>query len=279
MSQLLRRRGVSLDRLDAFLRVFQAGGSIARAAPGEPVRQSQLSRQIAELEAALGATLFDRAGRSRVPTATAVALARVVHDIGRGLDDVVATAVAAPLSCTLGGGDSVLHWLVLPHAHEIEDVELELRALASVDVAKQLSDGRLDLGLLPAADVPPTLKAVRLGRIEYGIAARGQGVAALAAPVGEPALQAMVAKLGAVALRCETFPQVARAVRGGRFAGVLPRIAGAELGASVHWTPLPELGSVVLALAWRARLDDVRPRLRAVRRTLDRILRAALRAS
>lgn len=41
-------KGMSLERLDAFLAVLEAGG-IARAAPGQPVRQSQLSRQISEL--------------------------------------------------------------------------------------------------------------------------------------------------------------------------------------------------------------------------------------
>ena len=61
MMDLLARKGVSLDRLRAFLEVFEAGG-IARAAPLRAVRQSQLSRQLKELETALGQALFVRAG-------------------------------------------------------------------------------------------------------------------------------------------------------------------------------------------------------------------------
>ena len=52
-------KGLSLERLASFLAVVDARG-IARAAPGQPVRQSQLSRQIGELERALGVALFER---------------------------------------------------------------------------------------------------------------------------------------------------------------------------------------------------------------------------
>ena len=54
--------GVSIDRLKSFLLVAEAGGH-ARAAPGDPVRQSQLSRQVSELEVALAQELFVRSGR------------------------------------------------------------------------------------------------------------------------------------------------------------------------------------------------------------------------
>ena len=54
--------GLSLDRLNSFLQVAEARG-LARAAPGDPVRQSQLSRQLKELENALGQVLFDRSSR------------------------------------------------------------------------------------------------------------------------------------------------------------------------------------------------------------------------
>jgi DNA-binding transcriptional LysR family regulator len=45
---LFSERGLSLDRLKVLIEVRDAG-SIAQAAPGDPVRQSQYSRQLREL--------------------------------------------------------------------------------------------------------------------------------------------------------------------------------------------------------------------------------------
>ena len=73
-------------------------------------------------------------------------------------------------------------------------------------------------------------------------------------------------------MSCETFPQVAAAVRAG-FAGVLPTIARASLG---DVTRGPVLTASALGLAWRARLDDVRPALVPIRRRLAELLWRAL---
>jgi DNA-binding transcriptional LysR family regulator len=56
-------KGLSFDRLRAFIAVFESE-SVTRAAGGDPTRQSQYSRQIRELEEALGVKLFDRRNRS-----------------------------------------------------------------------------------------------------------------------------------------------------------------------------------------------------------------------
>src|SRR6185436_3332087 len=107
----LSRKGLSLDRLQAFLAITEAGG-IARAAPNQPVRQSQLSRQLKELETALGRSLFVRKGRRLEPTEAGARLARVVRELKWGLAQSVATS--GQLRVRLAAGDSVLTWLVLP---------------------------------------------------------------------------------------------------------------------------------------------------------------------
>ena len=56
---IFARSGISLERLRVFLQIADAG-SMAEAAPGDPVRQSQFSRQLKELEEALGASLTVR---------------------------------------------------------------------------------------------------------------------------------------------------------------------------------------------------------------------------
>ena len=57
----------------SFLAVLDAG-SVSAAAKRSGARQPTLSRHVAELEAQLGAPLFERTGRGVVPTAAALAI-------------------------------------------------------------------------------------------------------------------------------------------------------------------------------------------------------------
>lgn len=273
--------GLSLDRLASFLRVADAGG-LARAAPGEPVRQSQLSRQMKELESALQQSLFLRTGHGMVLTGAGQALARVVRELDQGLRDVTA-AERGPVRVSLGGGDSVLQWLVLPGLAELrhDDVELELGALGSDGVVSALLEQRIDLGLLRASEATGELKTVRLGRISYALfSAAGRGKLPLAVPSSERGLERALASLGPAALRCETFPQVAQAVRSGAYRGVLPSFARAQLPpAEFHASFLPALETVAtpLLLAWRARTLELRPQVKRVQRSLAEHVRRALK--
>lgn len=270
-------KGMSLERLDSFLAVLDAGG-IARAAPGQPVRQSQLSRQISELESALGAQLFERGAQGpRVATRAGAQLARVLREMQRGLADVD----DGPVACHLGAGDSSLRWLLLPNLHGLRDVSLHVGARSSEEIAQELADGTLDLGVVRSTTLlAEGVKVARLGVLDYELftpkRARNSPAAPFALATGEPALAAQLAPHIAtmpVALRCETFPQVAAAVRGG-YAGVLPTIARAELGTGFVRGRV--LASATLVIAWRARLDVVRPALVPVRKKLIEVLRRAL---
>jgi DNA-binding transcriptional LysR family regulator len=265
-------KGLSLDRLASFLAVVDAGG-IALAAPNQPVRQSQLSRQIAELERALGTALFERGGQGpRVPTAAGAQLARVVRELYKGLDEV--RALDGPLTCTLGAGDSALHWLLLPLARELDGVRLEVGARSTEEIVAELAAATLDLGVVHStATLPEGLKAIRLGTVSYALfTPRDSKRSPLAVVTGEPTLAPVLASLGPPSLACETFPQVAAAVRAG-YSGVLPTIARADLP---HVTLGPVLATSTLALAWRPRLDNVRPALAPVRRRIVEVLRRAL---
>ena len=66
-------QGLSIERLESFLAIAEAGG-IAKAAPGNPSRQSQLSRQLREVQAALGVRLVAPAVRGVALTAEGVRL-------------------------------------------------------------------------------------------------------------------------------------------------------------------------------------------------------------
>lgn len=271
-------RGLSLDRLSSFLAIADAGG-LARAAPGEPVRQSQLSRQLKELETALGRPLFLRTGRGMELTSAGRSLARVVRELGQGIEDVAA-AEEGPVRVALGAGDSVLQWLVLPRLPVLEGIVLELGALGSDGVVSALQNHSIDLGLLRASEASGELKSVRLGVVTYALfSAVGRGKLPLAVPTTERGLDRAVGQLGPAALRCETFPQVAQAVRSGSFAGVLPTFARTVLpAAQFRMTAHRALdsASTPLLLAWRARTLELRPQVRTLRRTLEQVLRPAL---
>lgn len=275
--------GLSLDRLASFLRVADAGG-LALAAPGDPGRQSQLSRQMTELEGALGQPLFVRTGRRKQLSAAGHELARVVRELSQGLADVSAAA-QGPVRVALGAGDSVLQWLVLPKLGHLkkalQGVELELGALGSDGVVTALLEQRLDLGLLRGSEIAGALEQAPVGQVSYALfSAVGRGKLPLAVPTTERGLERALASLGPASLRCETFPQVALAVRSGDFQGVLPTFARELLpAAGYRMTSMPSLDEVTtpLVLAWRARTLELRPQVKRLHGELGPLLRRSLK--
>src|SRR5689334_20720757 len=74
--RLFAENGLSLDRLRALLEVG-AAGSIVKATGGDPVRQSQYSRQIKELEDFFRVKLVEREGNGTRLTANGRELVRI----------------------------------------------------------------------------------------------------------------------------------------------------------------------------------------------------------
>jgi DNA-binding transcriptional LysR family regulator len=73
--------------VQSFLAVLDAG-SLSGAAKKLGAQQPTLSRQIASLEAQLGAPLFERTGRGVAPTALALAIADDAHAMQRGAEQL-----------------------------------------------------------------------------------------------------------------------------------------------------------------------------------------------
>jgi DNA-binding transcriptional LysR family regulator len=279
MDELFSHKGLSLERLRSFLAVADAEG-IARAAPGEPVRQSQLSRQIGELETALGVALTRRKGRSVVLTAAGLQLAAVARDAFKGLGEVVACARQQPSPLCLGAGESILSWWLIPALGALRVPEprprLTVTALGSAEIVGRLGDGRLELGLVRRTELPRTLRSRMVGEVDLAWFVprrlhRGKDAAAslaevpLAVTAGEPGeleyVHALARKLGVaprIELICDTFPEAASAVRSGRYAAMLPSLAAKALrGADVVAVREPPLArrGVKLHLAWHLRLE------------------------
>jgi DNA-binding transcriptional LysR family regulator len=283
-------RGLSVERIEAFLAVAEAGG-IAKAAPGNPSRQSQLSRQLRDVSAALGFEVMARDGHGMALTAGGARVRAVLREMVDGLAAARAAQAGAPVAATLAAGDSVLRWLVLPRVHaalaEAPGVELAVRAVTrGFDAVR---DGEFDLALSRSRRKPDGLASAPVGTLRYALfaprALHRRAVAALPLVhvTGAPEAMATIADaLGAspsVALRCETFPQAALAVASGHYAALLPALAAAELPASVAPHPdAPALRALDLRLALVARerrLASV-PALAALYAALARHLKRAL---
>jgi len=274
----LLRRGISLDRLASFVTVADNGG-FARAAPGDPNLQSQLSRQLKELEISLGYPLLERTAKGLVTTDAGAALLRAVRTLARELDEVGVVAAGERRKVVLGGGDSVLQWLVLSALAKLplDELDLEVVALNADATVAALQDERIELGLLRANEASGDFKTVRVGTIEYGLYEASRGLP-LAVATSERAVLREVERLDRPArLQCETFPQVAQVVRAGTHAGVLPTFAARHLGSAKRVeAPALERVSSPLALAWRARVLERRPHLVPLRKALEDSLRRAL---
>ena len=170
--RLFARSGLSLDRLRTFLAVADAG-NLAKAAKGDPTRQSQFSRQVKELEAFFGVALTRRVGRRIEITDEGLRLAGMIRRQFSELDDFRESMSGRPVAVRMGAAASVLEWMVLPRMAACREalggVVLELEQCRSAEVARGVADGRLDFGILREDAAPEGMKRWKLGRIGYSL--------------------------------------------------------------------------------------------------------------
>lgn len=284
------KSGLSIDRLRSFLEVANAG-AIALAAPKHPVRQSQLSRQISELEEFFGQALVQRRGRGIALTAAGERLAITVREMLQGFEDVAASGGSPSLSATLGAGDSLVQGLIISHGLAALEqslaraLTLTLVTVHGRDAAAGLLDSSLDLAVMRASDVPRLLRTRPLGLLDYALfvprklLGSSRSVPPLkkvlatvpfVAQYGDPeiasALVPLLEEVGVpAALHVATFPQAQRAVATKRFATVLPTLARLELPPAEYLElPLALAFTRKVVLAWHPRLERQRPELAAL---------------
>ena len=290
--------GLSLARLEAFLKVVEHG-SIAHAAKKVGMQPSQLSRQVGELAEHFGKALVERRGRGIVVTAAGEQLAVVTRVFLRDLEALRAAGAEGPVPYTLGAGDSLLQWWVVPRisavAKEVPRSVATLTSLASEDVVARLKDGRLDFGLVRADDLKPGLESRPLRSLEYALyaprkllaAAHTDDVAKLLCTLPlalqqsdeklNDWLQDAAKKRGTlhVTLACETFPQAYRAMLTGRYAALLPTLAD-DTFSSKEFVELTVPGfkrhSAKVVLAWHKRTTERSTELARVATALEQCL-------
>lgn len=283
---LFSERGLSLDRLKVLIEVRDAG-SIAQAAPGDSVRQSQYSRQLRELSEFFGCEVAQRRGKLLKLTAQGERLAELAREQLRSLEDFRAECREESMAFTIGAGDSLIQWLVIPRLGKLLEAFLGIHFyttnLRTNEIVRQLTEGRLDFGIIRANAVAPGLKSVSLGPVRYvGLVpaglARGKKKPGLREVLTElplatqttdgqftGGLREIAKSLGltlAPALACQSFPQTLAAVRSGRFAAIVPELALPELPAGMAHRfddPLLRRLDREAMLAWNPRLVRIRP--------------------
>jgi DNA-binding transcriptional LysR family regulator len=289
---LFAKGGLSFDRLRVLLDVRDAG-SIAKAAGGNAVRQSQYSRQLKELEECFGVELTIRQGRQLKLTAAGEELAALTREHFTWLGDFAAKVSGTASLYAIGAGESLIDWLLLPRLSSLSaslpGVSLRLDNLRGSEIVERLQDRVLDFGVLNADRIPAGFDRKSLGQLRYrlavpsGLLAKDGAIPAIAelplavmtpdSNIGRVCLEALghgVRPLQ-VRLQCDSFPAIARAVQSGAYVGILPDIAAADpILQGVTFREIKALNKLAssYSLVWIARRLALRPRFDAVRRWL-----------
>ena len=283
---LFSERGLSLDRLRVLIEVHDAG-SIARTAPGNAVRHSLYSRQLRELSEFFGCEVTHRRGKELKVTPEGARLAELVRDFLRGLEDFRSECKSEHAVFKIAAGDSLIQWLLIPRLGgllmTLPDVRFTTLNLRTSEIIQQIFDGRVDFGLIRKNAMATGMKSAALGTQTYIAVVPAALVSRKEIPTFSQVLSnfplAMQTTDGQFtkqlreialsediafrpALCCQSFPQTIAAVRSGRFAAIVPKLALQELPSeSVHkitGDPLRKLQRDII-LAWNPRVIKVRP--------------------
>ena len=113
MFSIFSKDGISLDRLLSLKKVVESG-SITGVAEGNANLQSQLSKQIGDLEKTLGMQLLDRARKPYSPTEAARRLADACGRFVREVEEIAAEESGLQSPITVGAGEVVIREFFIP---------------------------------------------------------------------------------------------------------------------------------------------------------------------
>jgi DNA-binding transcriptional LysR family regulator len=223
-------------------------------------------------------------------TAQGARLADLVRTQFLSLQDFLAGCRAETVDYTVAAGDSLIQWLVIPRLAgaltTLPNTRFATSNLRTNDIVQQLTDGRVDFGVIRKDAIVSPLKSATLGTLTFtlvvpkSLAPRREKLSLADALTHLPfathtsdgqftdKLRELTKRLGAELqpkLICQSFPQSLAAVRSGGFASILPTLALKELEpgsyTEIATSELNDLRREIV-LAWNARLVSVRPNTR-----------------
>jgi len=273
---LLAKNGLSLERLRSLL-AFADAGSIVRAAGGDPVRSSLISRQLRELEEFFAVELVAKRGKGLILTEAGARLTGLIREQFQALEDFGTSTAGRSVRLSLAGGNTILEWLVAPRLGPttIAGVEFDLHHERQAEMIEHLQDGILDLAIIAKEPLGRQFATAPLGSVEYTLfipKMMGEGSnlrqalreLPMALPIGGRVREAIIKHAGELkggVLGTTGYLNALASVKAGYYASVLPTLAAGDLGANVRSIKIPE--SIIpkrqIVLAWKRRTAITRP--------------------
>jgi len=163
-TRLFAESGLSMDRLKSLLEVG-AAGSIVKATAGDPVKQSQYSRQIKELEDFFRVKLIERHGRGTRLTASGKELARISRFFLLGLSNFQRGCLAEDQTFRIAAGATFIRHYLLPVVAQTDAAHCRYETELAWDeeIERRLHDLTLDFGILTTSNISRPLQTKRLG--------------------------------------------------------------------------------------------------------------------
>ncbi len=277
--KLFAENGLSLDRLRALLEVG-AAGSIVRAANGDPVRQSQYSRQIKELEDFFRTRLIERQGKGTRLTASGKELARISRFFMLGLSNFRRGCLAEEQTFRIGASASFIRHFLLPvlagsSLHK-GGIAYASEVASDEEIERRLHDLTLDFGVVGSAELRRPLQTNFLGswKLELWVPKGfrlSETKAAQAFELGRLPL-ALAREMDCLAvlpamrhetnLVCDSFLDSRTALEGQEVAALLPDfLAPGKTSRTFLRVHVPKMDTRIfhLHLAWNARLLRLNP--------------------
>lgn len=296
-TQLFSKSGLSLDRLRRFLSVIEQGG-VTKAAGGSPTLQSQISRQVGELESFFEVKLFRKEGKKLHLTQEGKRLEVIARELLNSLEQFMLDCSNQPKAVSIGAGEALIQWLLIRRLNDIklDSTVIRMENLRSLEIISRIEDMRLDFGLVRTDAIPPHFQQIELGIMRYSLFVP-RGLMKMHSRVGWKLVLRKIplATIGSdgqfnqqlhnaakdasinlnIALECSSFPQAAKALQSGDYGAILPSIARVDLPdeqfASIS---VPFLDSEIrkISLTWHSRMIKLRPDCDVIRRQLAQAL-------
>lgn len=287
--ELLSKSGLSLERLRTFL-AFAEAGSIVRAAGGDLVRSSLISRQLRELEEFFEVELVKRQGKGLVLTQAGRRLAALVREQFGTLEEFKNSSSGRSVRLSLSAGNTILEWVVAPRLTPglVPGVEFDLHHEQSAPSIEHLHDGRRDLAIIARQPMGRQFGTAPLGTITFALFVpkrlgrhtnlrKALRELPLALPIGGTMREAILRHAGEIQpshLGTTGFLNAVASMRAGHYAAVLPSTASAGLGGDFYKLSIPSsvLPPRQMVLAWSKRAAATRPAVASAVEKLREVL-------
>jgi len=283
-------KGLSIERLNTFCQIVEAG-TIARAAKGDSVRQSQYSRQLKDLEGALGVRLFLRTGRNWTLTEQGRRLVLLTRTYFHELDEMSGSSSDQSEVIKIAAGESVLNGVVFPRYGELRQIFpnsiFQFSCFSTNDLLESLNQGTSDFVIIREDVLSADHKSDFFCNLEFKLVVprsllrekMASGIEILRSlPVGmlsgEGTYATAIGRLAKdaninlkIAVKVPAFPQMCEIMRTGNIGGIVPSWHALEFPSDQFAIPdLDELKTLSkkLVLAYHRKTAELRPSIRNI---------------